>query len=302
MAPPYAIGIDVGGTKTAGGLVDTQSGEVVADRRNTTDPGSGGNVVLDQVQQMALDLKAEGDSVGKSPVGVGVGIAELVDPEGCLTSAWTIDWLDLEYQERLDRILPTVVDSDIRTAALAEARFGAGRGLDSFAYVSVGTGIGGCLVLEGVPVSGARGNAMILGSGAISVPCGDCGGTASSVLEDAASGPAIVRIYNQAGGQADQCEAVFALAEAGDAPAIEVLRNAGRALGVSVGFLVNVTDPEVVIVGGGVGLAGGVYWEAFVESVRTHVWAKATRSLDILPSGLGAASGIVGAALRGLRS
>lgn len=138
---------------------------------------------------------------------------------------------------------------------------------------------------------------MILGSGRLSVVCGDCGQMQSSVLEEIASGPGILETFRSSGGAADRCEDVFARAADGEDGAIDVLRNAGHALGVSVGFLVNLTDPEAVIVGGGVGLAGGCYRDAFLASVRSHVWAESTRTLDIVPSTLGAHAGCVGAAI-----
>ena len=75
-----------------------------------------------------------------------------------------------------------------------------------------------------------------------------------------------------------------------------MVREAGRALGVAVGFLVNVLDPAAVVVGGGLGLAGGAYWESLVASTRRHVWADDTRSLPIVPAALGADAGVVGAA------
>jgi glucokinase len=78
--------------------------------------------------------------------------------------------------------------------------------------------------------------------------------------------------------------------------AIRVVETAGEALGVSVGWLVNVLDPEAVIVGGGLGLAGGLYWESFISSTRAHIWAEAARNLPVLPAALGAEAGLIGAA------
>ena len=83
---------------------------------------------------------------------------------------------------------------------------------------------------------------------------------------------------------------------AGDPVAIEVVRTAGEALGNSVGFLINVLDPEAVVVGGGLGQAGGLYWESFVSSTRAHIWADSSRAIPILPAALGTDAGITGAA------
>jgi glucokinase len=90
---------------------------------------------------------------------------------------------------------------------------------------------------------------------------------------------------------------VLAAGEAGDEVAAEIVRSAAEALGSSVGFLVNVLDPELVIVGGGLGLAGGPFWEALVRSTRKHVWSDETRTLPIVPAALGPEAGLIGAAV-----
>ena len=89
---------------------------------------------------------------------------------------------------------------------------------------------------------------------------------------------------------------LFAAVDDGDVVAAEIVRSAGTALGVSVAFLCNVVDPEAIIVGGGLGLAGGLYWESFVEATRRHIYADDTRQLPILPAALGVDAGLIGAA------
>lgn len=91
-------------------------------------------------------------------------------------------------------------------------------------------------------------------------------------------------------------EDVTAAAAQGDEAAVRVVRSAGEALGNSVGFLVNVMDPEAIVVGGGLGSAGGLYWDSFVTSTRAHIWAENSRGLPIHPAAMGADSGLIGAA------
>ena len=144
----------------------------------------------------------------------------------------------------------------------------------------------------------SRGNALILASSPLTVDCAACGARNRFVLEDFASGPALVARYRaESGRPASRGEEVLSAAAAGDAAAVAVVRSAGEALGGSVGFLVNVLDPEAVVVGGGLGLAGGLYWEAFVAATRAHVWSEATRGLPILRAALGPDAGVIGAAL-----
>lgn len=292
-----AIGLDVGGTKIAAGLVAVPSGEVLLSRLAPTGAERGGTAVLETCVALAEELLRAAAKRRVQVHGIGVGVAELVDSEGNVTSGQTIAWCDLPVQSHLSRLAPTVVESDVRAAALAEALWGAGKGLDTFAYVTVGTGISSCLVLAGRPYAGARGNALILGSTPLSTICAQCGAELHPVLEEIASGPALVAHYNrQRPGAATRGEDVFAAAVAGDEVALHVLRVAGAALGNSVAFLVNVVDPEAVVVGGGLGLAGGAYWSSFVEATRSHIWADGSRSLPIVRGSLRTNAGMVGAA------
>lgn len=291
----FAIGLDVGGTKIAGGLVCLDSGQVIASRTVPTSPERGGEAVLADALAIAKELVAAAGSGTGAVAGIGIGVAELVDPKGAIQSEHLIKWRGLPIVERFGGIGQAKIVSDVRAAALAEARFGAGKSRQLFAYISIGTGISSCLVLGGKPLTGARGNALVLSSAPISVPCGD--GWTSFVLEDFSSGPAIAKRYKSATGAiAIQSEDVVVRAEKGDQMAVEIVESAGRALGSNVGFLINVTDPEAVVVGGGLGLAGGLFWESFVVSTRAHIWSEQTRELPIVMAGLGTSAGVIGAA------
>jgi glucokinase len=151
-----AVGIDVGGTKIAAGLVEGASGRVLAREEVPTRPERGGAAVLADCAALALLL-------GGGDVPVGVGLCELVDLDGCPDSADTVDWRGLDVPAAFDAPR-VVVESDVRAAALAEARFGAGAGRSPFLHVVVGTGASACLVVDGKPYSGARGRAIVLGA------------------------------------------------------------------------------------------------------------------------------------------
>jgi glucokinase len=294
----YALGLDVGGTKIAAGVVALGTGEVVLKRRIPTEPGRGGAAVLADCAQLAGELLAEAGGAGRSVLAIGVGVAELVNLAGQVTTSHTIAWAGLPVRETLARLAPTVVDSDVRTAARAEAVFGAGRAFDNFLYLTIGTGISACLVQAGRPFAGARGNAVVLTSGAWTAVCPHCGAVTEMVVEEIASGPALVARYNAASpAQAGRGEEVLAAASAGDSAAAAVITSGAEALGNSLALAVNLLDPAAVVVGGGLGLAGGLYWERLVASTRRHIWATDTRELPILPAALGPDAGVVGAAL-----
>jgi glucokinase len=294
---PCAIGIDIGGTKIAAGLVSLDTGRVTLRRQVATRPERGGAAVLAETAALARELLAAARAEGRAVRGVGVGVPELVDAEGRIASDHAIPWRGLPLAERLALDVPTAVEADVRAHALAEARYGAGRGSALFAFVTVGTGISSCLVQGGRPFAGARGNALVLASSPLTTTCTVCGARLQPVLEDFAGGPGLVARYNERSGAAlERAEEVLAAAAAGDEVAADVVRSAGEALGVSLGWLVNVLDPERVVVGGGLGTAGGLYWSSAVAATRAHIYADATRDLPIVPAALGADAGLIGAA------
>ena len=298
-----AIGLDVGGTKIAAGLVAFPSGAVLARRTIPTLPRRGGETVLNDTLSLAEELKTEAGKSNLELLGIGVGVPELVDPEGNITSAHTLAWQGDRVQAAFSRLAPAVVESDVRAGALAEAMFGAGREYRLFVYVTVGTGISSTLVQDGRPFAGARGNALILASSPFTSECSSCGTALNPILEEFASGPALVVRYNRHGTRVvERAEEVTAVAQEGDRAAAMVVRSAGEALGNSVGFLINVMDPEAIVVGGGLGSAGGLYWDSFVASTRAHIWAENSRGLPILPAAMGADSGLIGAAATVIQS
>jgi glucokinase len=293
----WAVGLDVGGTKIAAGLIRFPAGVVVHRRRIPTRAERGPRAVLADAVESARELAALVPSGGRF-VGVGLGVPELVDPNGRVASGHTIDWRGLSLTEPFAAVGPVWVEADVRIAALAEARFGAGRPFRIIAYVTIGTGISSTLVVDGRPYAGARGNALILASSPTSVVCPACHSWARPVLEEFSSGPALVKRYNQGRSEpVENAEAVVAGAARGEPDAVRVIRDAGEALGSGLGFLINVLDPDAVVVGGGLGLAGGLYWEALVDSARRHTWSETTRELPILPAQLGPDAGLIGAAL-----
>ena len=297
-----AIGLDVGGTKIAGGVVSTDSGQILVQRVIPTSPDRGGDIVLKDALTLTADLIREARALQSNVLGIGVGVAELVDLAGNITSGQTIHWNGMPIQESFSRLAPAVVESDVRAAALAESLFGAGKPFDLFIYITVGTGISYSLVQEGRPFAGSRGNALIFSSSPLTTTCTNCGTVLKPVLEEFASGPALVQRYNQEStDKVTKAEEVLSAVERDDIRAVQVVKSAGEALGVSIAFLVNVLDPQAVIVGGGLGLAGGLYWSSFVKSTRDHIWAEAARTLPILPAMLGNDAGLIGAAAAVLR-
>jgi glucokinase len=292
-----AIGIDVGGTKIAAGLVSFPEGKLLNRHLIPTNPERGGEAVLEDVIRLAENLAKEANKTGTKVEGIGLGLCELVDPDGNIFSAHTIQWQGQPVKQRLSGIGPVIIEADVRAGGLAEALYGAGKAFRIFSYVTVGTGISCCLMLEGKSYLGAHGATGTMASSSATSVCESCGHSTHRTLEDIASGPALVaRLGEIRPGIAKSGSDVLAAAASGDADALKVLSTAGHALGAAVGSLVNVLDPDAVVVGGGLGLRDGAYWESFTDSTRAHIWSKPQRTIPILHAATGDNAGLLGAA------
>jgi len=291
-----AIGVDVVVTKIAAGVVTFPEGSVQSRRVIPTSPQRGGEAVLADVERLVFELAGEVRAAHRAVQGIGVGVCEIVNHSGDIVSANCLDWTGAVVRQRLSNIAPTVIEADVRAAARAEALFGAGRGASVFLYVSIGTGIASCLVIDGQPFAGACGATGTMASG----PLPGFGETASKVilpaLEQIASGPALVSRFRAMRGSAHCGQDVLAAAAAGDKSAIDIVQSAAEALGGSIGWLVNVLDPQRVVLGGGLGLSVGRYKDALIDSARRHIWWEGHRELPILPAITGSDAGVIGAA------
>lgn len=288
----HVIGIDVGGTKIAGALVNLDTGAIAARRQWPTDCRRGGEPVLADVMDMAEELRSEASLAGLAPFAMGVGVAELVDRHGQVFSDYRIQWKGLDVRGRLQALLPTVVSSDVRAAALAEARYGAGRGLSDFYFVTIGTGVSGVLVRDGLPYEGSRGAALVIANGPTQHHCPQCGHVTTRVVEDIASGPGLVAAY----GLGLTGEDVLTAAHAGDPSAMRVVDHATFELGRVLSLLVNSLDPASVIIGGGLGSAPGLYFDSLARHITAGLWDGDQRVLPIVQAAFGPDAGIIGAA------
>lgn len=286
------IGVDVGGTKIVVGIVDVDTGAVQSVKRLPTAPWRGGQAVLRDVGALVREVSAD------RSVGIGVSLPELVDQHGNVRSGVTVDWTSADIQRALNGSGSVVLASDVRAAALAEARFGACDDFPSFAYLSVGTGVSSTFVLDGKPWSGANGCAVVAASGGRSSTCPDCGLKFDDIPENIASGAGVSAAYGRRTGRngVDTRE-VLQRAGLGDADAKAVITAGGHALGSIAARIVDLLDPHAIVIGGGLGLAQGLYREAFESSLRSHIWADCARNIPVLDSRMGELAPLIGAAL-----
>jgi glucokinase len=284
MPQTLAIGVDAGGTKIEGLLVDISAGTIL-DRRLVETPAEDAEASARAIVAVARELMAGQDHLRA----LGVGAAGLVDRRGVIRYAPNVAWREYPMKERVEGAvgLPTLVENDANVAAWGEFRFGAGRGSTDMLLVTVGTGIGGGIVSEGKLFRGAHGFAAEIGH-IIVEPGGPlCGCGNLGCWEQVASGRAIGRLGRQAaaehpesslaqiaGGDPEKVTGVEVTraAQGGDRVALSVLGEVGRRLGEGIAGLVNVLDPDVVVVGGGAIAAGELLLQparqAFLDSVE----------------------------------
>ncbi|GAB4108553.1 MAG: ROK family glucokinase [Roseiflexaceae bacterium] len=288
------LGLDFGGTKLAAGLVDTASGTLLADARCPTPPGA--EASLAAMLALADGLLAERQD---SPVAVGVSFGGPVEADGrrVRLSMHIPGWEQQPLAERLEQRfgLPAAIANDGDAAALAEHRFGAGRGVRNLLYLTVSTGIGGGLVIDGRLYRGERAWAgeighMLLKPDGPPCPCGRNG-----CLEALASGLSVARAMRQ--GRPEQpavtAQQVAEAAAAGDPLARAVWDEAMGWLGVGVASAANLLNPGRVVIGGGLARAG----ELLFAPVRQTLALRALDpALELAPAALGDAVGIYGGA------
>lgn len=302
----YVVGVDLGGTKTAAGVVASDGSVVVTDQIPTRNR-DGGEAILDATAALVRSLIAAAAAEGIAVQAVGVGSAGVINAaEGTVISAtdailgWTGTRIAAGLAERLG--LPAAVVNDVHAHALGEALHGAGAGAGTALMVAFGTGVGGSFVVDGHPLLGHRfvgghvghfASPLAVHRGA-PLPC-SCGHAGH--VEAIASGPAIHAAYLRGGGSTALADtkAVFASARAGDDLALSVIATAAAAAGQAVGGLVNILDPAVVVISGGLADAGGLWWDAMERAMRAELLAPLAQ-VPLTRASLGSAAAIVGAA------
>lgn len=304
-----SVGVDIGGTKIAAGLVDDQ-GQVL-EQLQTPTPAEDPDALLHAVVSSVREL------VGDAPVDrVGVAAAGFVDRSRTrILSSPNIAWRDYPLRTVLEDALelPVVVENDANAAAWGEFRFGVGRDVDDFLFISVGTGVGGGVVLDGELRRGAFGVAGEIGHVRV-VRDGDrCGCGNRGCWEAYASGTALMRralarleageegtgpLLARAGSPEDVTGPMLdELAGEGDPFAVAQIRELGGWLGEGLATLCAVLDPALVAVGGGVASSGELLLEPVRESLAQHQPGRGTHPLPrVVRATLGSSAGLVGAA------
>jgi glucokinase len=304
-AEKFVLCLDFGGTKLAAGVLELCSHRLLDARQIKTRAAAGAEAVYGDMIKLAESLQG----VEKIEA-VGVCYGGYARNNNVLLSIHTRGWHDFPLRERLSAhfgVAQVQVANDANAVALSEFRFGAGRGVHSMLFVTVSTGIGGGIIIDGRVHEGAEGISGEIGHVIVEPNGSQCSCGHRGCLEAIAAGPAIAastRVYLEShpeipsalrSAEAITAQTIARLAEDGDEVSVEQMRRAARYLGLAVGNAVNLLDVERVIIGGGVSRSGKVWWDEVRATVDSIVlpWHS---HVDVLPSALGTHEGIWGAA------
>lgn len=302
-------GIDLGGTDIKGGLVE-DSGRIIDEERIPTEAGKGPSHVLERMVKIITVLRER--NADREVAGAGVGVpGQVLVEEGLLVEAPNLkDWHNIhvadEMQKRLD--IPVIVDNDANVAALGEYRYGAGKGCRNMLMVTLGTGVGGGLILNGEVYRGAAGGAgefghIVVRRGGAVCTCGRRG-----CVEAYVGSGGILRILREKLDAGEESllrdrdtdiltpKDISRAAEQGDRTARRVLAEAGEWLSVGIGSVANLLNIERAVIGGGVSAAGDLILKPLQEALPETALKVSLDSLEVVPAQLGNKAGLAGAA------
>jgi glucokinase len=312
----WIIGVDIGGTNLVVGAVSENGHQIRGLVSEPTGAPEGPDVVIGRIVKLARGVieATKREDKGAGILGVGIGSpGPLNRKSGVVIFTPNLRWRNMPVRDRIGEALglPAALDNDANCAMLGEHWIGAARGARDAVCVTIGTGIGGGIVVGGKLVHGASDVAAEIGHITIEVNGRRCGCGNDGCLEAYASGPAIARraveaiaagaasdIGDRVNGKLDQVTAqtVFEAVAAGDALADELVRDTARYLGVGIANLLNLLNPQVVVVCGGVTKAGDHLFVPLRREVARRAFKPAVEACHIVPGELPGTAGVVGAA------
>lgn len=309
MIRPAFIGMDIGGTNLRMGLVDA-AGTIHFRYRQKTDIHEGRAAFYDKLAQGVGILREHAVQAGFRIVAVGAGVPGLVANDGHIHVSVNLPAIDsINLRHDLERIsgLPATIANDVNATAYGEKSFGAGREFDSFLMVTLGTGVGGGLVLNGRLWTGIDGVAGEFGHVTVEpqgtpCPCGNRGCleqyASATAIASAARNAMIAGLYMPADGSAARLttQDLARLAQEGDGAAAEFFAEAGRYVGMATASMANVLNLEALIVGGGVAASFDLISNSIEREVRARAFPIPAERLAVVRGALGDDGGLLGSA------
>jgi glucokinase len=292
-ASMIAAAVDFGGTKVAVGFIDG-TGRVLESRRFATPetPEEVARIGADTLREIAGRLSLDLGSVG----GVGATVPGPADTvNGVLRFAPAQGWRDVPFAAMLSQAvgLPAFIANDVNACALAEQRFGVAKDAENLLWVTVSTGIGGALLLNGRLYEGARAMAGEIGHVSVARSGARCGCGRIGCVQAMASGTAVRAMAVARGLAAADARAVFDLARAGDPEALEIIAAAHAHIGLAMSYAVNLLDLDMVVVGGG--MAESLDIARLEAEILAHAMTLPEHTPPVLRTALGTEAALIGA-------
>ncbi|MEF2969173.1 ROK family glucokinase [Paenibacillus sp. M1] len=316
MSEKIYIGVDLGGTAIKVGICN-EEGQLLHTYEGPTETEKGAETIVNNIERYVRLIVEQSPFEWEQVAGVGAGVAGFTNVrEGIIILAPNVGLKDFHIREILEQRLgkPVKIDNDANVAALGEAWGGAGKGVDNCVCYTLGTGVGGGIIIDGKIYQGFSGMAGELGHMAVvpdleAIQCG-CG--QMGCLETVSSATGIIRMAKDAVARGERtslalvenimAKDVFDAAKAGDEAAIRIVNRAAFYLGKSLAAVAVVLNPELFIIGGGVSKAGDILFNEIRSVFAKHTPEPVQKGLQIVPATLGNDAGMVGAAGLFLRS
>jgi glucokinase len=294
-----AIGIDVGGTKIAAGVIDREGRIQRRVERRT--PADSRDEFLELLDEIVDELRIEGVEA------IGFGLPSTIDQRtGRVVGSVHVPLNDFDFRDHAaERFsIPVALDNDGNAAAIAEWKIGAGRGASHMIMLTLGTGVGGGLILDGKPYRGWVGAGAEIGHMVLEYGGEPCGGncTGHGHFEQVSSGRAADRKAVELLGPDATGRELVGAARQGNEEALEAVREIGRKLGAALGSLVNIFNPELIVIGGGFSQARDLFLEPALETMKVEALPPGRDLVRVVPALLGPDAGLVGAGFVGFEA
>jgi len=307
----YFTGVDLGGTNTKIGILD-ETGEILIKESIKTLSENGMEITLKRIWKTIENLMDQKNISKKNMHGIGIGIPGPVIDQEIVGFFANFNWkTDVNISKVMKKIsgIPTKLENDVNMIAIGENKFGAGRGSGSSITIALGTGIGGAIVINSKLISGINGaggeighiklveNGKLCGCG--QKGCFEAYASATGIIREAKSRLTVNKtnlLYKSLEGNIEKLEAkdVFDCAKAGDKFSMEIVNYVGNYLAMGIGNLLNIINPEIIILSGGVALAGDILLEVIKNKLKLYAIPITLKNLEIKLGELGNDAGIKG--------
>ena len=297
MNNEVVLAVDLGGTNLRMAAVG-RDGRIFSHAKIETEKANEPKSLVEAFSSLADKCRAA-LTAGQMVIGIGAGVPANIRSDGVLKNLpnlRALEGMNLNAELAARFNVPVVLENDATAAAIGENWLGASKDIRDSIMITLGTGVGGGIIIDNEPLRGIDGTAGKLGHICVEPEGHPCGCGSNGCIEQYASATAIVRLANESGLQSTTSLEVYEAAQTGDQRAIDVFKKMGRYLGITLGGLVNALNPEMIVIGGGAAAA----WEAFIDhltaELRYRAFNEPADRVQIVRGKLGDNAGILGAA------